>query len=149
MENKILEFVREFNAGLENSNEYNSLQYQNDGYQEGILLPHIYAWSDDEGEEHFRQKALSSLVRQLDLLQSVAKELLEVEITKFFAEKKKLMKEKFPQANLKYFKEATLEYSILISGLYNVELIEQFGETVEEDFQYLFYGLKISDISYI
>jgi len=149
MENKILEFVREFNAGLENSNEYNSLQYQNDGYQEGILLPNIYAWSSDEGEEHFRQKALSSLVRQLDLLQNVAKELLEVEITEFFAEKKKLIKEKFPQANLKYFKEATLEYSILISGLYNVELIEQFGETVEEDFQYLFEGLKISDISYI
>jgi len=149
MENKILEFVREFNAGLENSNEYNSLQYQNDGYQEGILLPNIYAWSSDEGTEHFRQQALSSLVRQLGLLQNVAKELLEVEISEFFAEKKKLMKEKFPQANLKYFKEATLEYSILISGLYNLELIEQFGETVEEDFQYLFEGLKISDISYI
>ena len=87
MENKILEFVREFNAGLENSNEYNSLQYQNDGYQEGILLPNIYLWSDDEGTEHFKPKALSSLVRQLDLLQSVAKELLEVEITEFFAEK--------------------------------------------------------------
>lgn len=146
--NKILEFVREFNAGLENSNEYNSLQYQNDGYQEGILLPNIYAWSDDEGTEHFKTKALSSLVRQLDLLQSVAKELLSVEITKFFAEKKKLMREKFPEAKLQYFK-TTSEYNIVISGLYNDELMEQFGEVIEEDFKYLFNGLKISDISYI
>jgi len=148
MENKILEFVREFNAGLENSNEYNSLQYQNDGYQEGILLPHIYAWSDDEGTEHFRQKALSSLVRQLDLLQSVAKELLEVEISLFFAEKKKLMKEKFPEANFKYFKEKPLEYSVKIYGLYNDELMEQFGEVIEEDFKYVFDGLKIIDVMY-
>jgi len=148
MENKILEFVREFNAGLENSNEYNSLQYQNDGYQEGILLPNIYAWSSDEGEEHFRQKALSSLVRQLDLLQNVAKELLEVEISEFFAEKKKLMKEKFPEAKLQYFK-TTSEYNIVISGLYNDELMGQFGEVVEEDFKYIFKGLKIADISYI
>lgn len=147
-ENKILEFVKEFNAGLENSNEYNSIQYQNDGYQEGLLIPNIYLWSDDEGSEYFKQRALSSLARQLTLLQEVGSEMLAHEIDKFFAEKKKLMKEKFPEARLNYYKEGALEYSVKISGLYNDELMEQFGEVLDEDFKYVFMGFKIVDILY-
>jgi len=143
MENKILEFVREFNAGLENSNEYNSLQYQNDGYQEGVLLPQIYAWSDDEGTDHFRQKALSSLVRQLDLLQSVAKGLLEVEITKFFAEKENNIKEKFTNARLIIVGSLLTSYKVSASGQYNEDAMEQFLEVLEEDFKYVFPGIKI------
>lgn len=148
MENKILEFVREFNAGLENSNYYNLLQYTTDGFNERIILPEIGIFSDNDSYDHFKTIALSTLTRQLIELLDVTKPLLDAEISLFFAEKKKLMKEKFPEANLKYFKEKPLEYSVKIYGLYNDELMEQFGEVIEEDFKYVFDGLKIIDIMY-
>lgn len=146
-ENKILEFVKEFNARLENSNEYNSIQYQNDGYQEGLLIPNIYLWSDDEGLEYFRQRALSSLVRQLDLLQEVGSELLADEIDKFFAGKKKDLKEKFPDAKLKCSRIAICRYKITVFGKYSEDIMEQFGEGLREDFEYVFHGFKL-DVEY-
>lgn len=146
-ENKYIEFVREFNAGLENSNEYNNLQYQNDGYQEGLLIPNIYLWSDDEGSEYFRQRALSSLVKQLNLLQEVGSEILADEIDKFFAEKKNNLKEKFTNAKLKYSRTAICRYKIIISGKYNEDIMEQFCEVLQEDFKYVFNGFKI-DVEY-
>lgn len=146
-ENRILEFVREFNAGLENSNEYNSLQYQNDGYQEGILLPNIYIWSDDEGSEFFKQKALSSLVRQLELIQNTANDLLEVEISKFFAGKKKDIEEKFSNVKLSYTRKTILTYQVEVEGNYNEDIMEDFIDVLGEDFKYIFNGLKI-DVLY-
>lgn len=147
MENKILEFVREFNVGLENSNEYNSLQYKNDGYQEGITIPEIYIWSDDEGTEHLKTKALSSIVRQLTLIQEVASNLLDVEIASFFAEKRKQLNDKFSEVTLQYIKYTKLDYTIKISGFYNDELMAQFCDVLDEDFKYLFSGFKLH-ISY-
>jgi len=147
MENKIVEFVREFNAGLEDSNEYNMLQYQNDGFQEGIVLPEIYLWSDDEGSDYFRTKAISSLVRQLNKIQEVAGEILADEIEKFFAQKKTEIKEKFPEAKLKYSRTAICRYKAVLSGQYNEDVMEQFAETLEEDFKWLFSEFKL-DVEY-
>ncbi len=143
MKNDIIEFVREFNVGLENSNEYNSLQYQNDGFNEIISLPEIYLWSDDESYEYFKQKSLSSLVRQLNLLQEVANELLVDELDKFFAQKKKEMKEKFPDAKMSYFREATCRWKWVTSGQYNEEIMDDFMEGLKEDFYYIFQGLTL------
>lgn len=146
-ENKYIEFVREFNAGLENSNEYNSLQYQNDGYKEGIVLPKIYLWDDGEGSDYFRQKTVSSLVRQLSKIQEVADKILYDEIDKFFAGKKIEIKEKFPEAKLKYSRTATCRYKAVLSGQYNEDIMEQFAEVVEEDFTWLFSEFKL-DVEY-
>lgn len=143
MENKILEFVREFNAVLENSNEYNSLQYQNDGYQEGILIPNIYLWSDDEGTKYFKQKALSSLTKQLFESQRVASDLLVKEVSKFFAEKKKQLKEISPEAILTYKREAVLKYEVEVEGDYSRKVVDEFLEILEADFLYIFQGLKV------
>lgn len=147
MENKILEFVREFNAGLENSNEYNQIQYQNDGFQEGIILPEIYLWDDGEGFEHFRPKAISSLVRQLNQIQEIAGELLAAEIDQYFAEKKKQLKEKFPDAKLKYQRLAVCRYKAVLSGNYNEDIMAKFTEVLEEDFKYMFSEFKL-DVEY-
>jgi hypothetical protein len=147
MENEILEFVREFNAGLENSNEFNHLNLLDNGFNKGIAISEIFAWSDEDGIEHFKTKALSSLVGQLNLLQEVASNLLDVEIASFFAEKRKELNDKFSEVTLKYIKYTKLDYTVKISGLYNDELMEQFCEVLDEDFKYLFKGLKL-DISY-
>lgn len=64
-ENKIIEFVREFNVGLEKSNYYNLLQYGTDGFSEGISLSEISLWNDNYSYEHYRTLSLSGLVKQL------------------------------------------------------------------------------------
>lgn len=55
MENKILEFVREFNVGLENSNEFNFLNLLDNGFYKGINLLEIFVWDDNNYNfEYFR-----------------------------------------------------------------------------------------------
>lgn len=143
MEDKIIEFVREFNAGLENSNYYNLLQHVNNGFTEAISLPEIYLWTDDSSYEHLKKKALSGLVIQLTELLEVASPLLGDEIDKFFAEKKKQMQEKFTYAKMKTFSIATCRWKCVISGEYNEDIMTDFMDVLKEDFEYIFEGLKL------
>lgn len=149
MENKILEFVREFNIGLENNKNYNNIQYETDGFNEAISLPKIYLWDDNYSSDYFRTFALGNLTKQLYELQVVANDLLVKEVSLFFALKRELMKAKFPKAKLKYRREDnSINYFVTFSGEYDEEQLEEFGEVVQEDFKHQFEGLKISDIWY-
>ncbi len=147
MENKILEFIREFNAGLEDSNYYNLLQHTNDGFNEGIILPEIGIFNDNDSYDHFKTIALSSLVRQLSEIQEVAGELLADEVDQYFAEKKKQLKEKFPDAKLKYQRLAVCRYKAVLSGSYNDDIMAEFAEVLEEDFKWMFSEFKL-DVEY-
>lgn len=149
MENKILEFVREFNVGLENNKNYNNIQYETDGFNEAISLPKIYLWDDNYSSDYFRTFALGNLTKQLNELQVVANDLLVKEVCLFFGLKRELMKSKFPKAKLKYRREDnSINYFVTFSGEYDEEQLEEFGEVVQEDFKHQFEGLKISDIWY-
>lgn len=146
-ENKILEFVREFNTGLENTNEFNHLNLLDNGFIKGITVSEIYAWTDELREDHFKTKALGSLAKQLYDLQEVTNKMLVEEVDKFFAQKKKDLKEKFTNSKLNYSRLAYLRYKINISGKYNEDIMEEFVEVLREDFEYIFNGLTL-DVEY-
>lgn len=149
-ENKILEFVKEFNEVLEERTcHYDSLQYITDGYSEVIVLPEMVLFSDNDSYENFKTVSLGAITRRLHELLSVSNKFLQVEIEKFFAGKRELMKGKFPKAKLKYRREDnSINYMVTFSGEYDEEQLEEFGEVVQEDFKFLFEGLRISDIWY-
>lgn len=147
MNNKILEFVREFNSGLENSNEYNYLRYSVDGFTEALVLSDMYFWTDDSSSEFVKQMTLSSLLKQIYDLQEVAEPMMAEEIDKFFAEKRKNAEKKFTYARFKYARIAKLRWKLEVSGTYNEDIMEQFLDVVKEDFQYIFQGCSL-DIEY-
>lgn len=150
MENKILEFVREFNAGLENSNEQNYLIFQDSGFWQSITLGEIHLWdSENYNPDHFETQGLSSLTKQFYEILVVSNQFLMPKIHEFFAQQKTKMEEKFPKAKLKYKRgETILDYFITFSGEYEEEQLEEFGEIVKEDFEFEFEGLKINEIWY-
>lgn len=150
MENKILEFVKDFNElSEEKTYHYDSLQYVTDGYSEAIVLPEMVLFCDNDSYENFKTVSLGAITRRLHELLFVSNKFLQVEIEKFFVGKKELMNAKFPKAKLKYSKgAAVLEYFVTFSGEYEEEQLEEFGEVVQEDFKHQFEGLKISDIWY-
>lgn len=144
MENKILEFVREFNTELENSNWQNYLQYQEDGFNKSIVLPRLRLFDDDNNSsEHLKSITLSSLFKQVDEIREVANLMLVDELDKFFAEKKIQMEEKFDLAKMSYFRLAYCKWKVSISGGYNEDLMEQFIENLVSDFNYVFEGLTL------
>lgn len=143
MEKEITEFVREFNAGLENSNEYNSLQYKSDGYNEGIYIPEIFIWTDESGSLHYKRKALSSAIRQLSLLNEVAHNMFGDETLAWENEIKKVLTEKFPYAKMKVKREATLRFKVIISGEYNEDTMSDFVDVIKQDFEWMFEGCKL------
>lgn len=149
-ENKILKFVEEFNGVLEEETyHYNSLQYRTDGYSEAIILPEIVLFSDNDSYENFKNISLGSITKQLYKLLAISNKFLYIEIDKFFAGKRELMKEKFPKAKLKYRREDnSINYFVTFSGEYDEEELEEFGEVVQEDFKFLFEGLRINDVWY-
>lgn len=147
MENKILEFVREFNAGLEKSNYYNLLQYQTDGFNEGIIVPELYLWTDENATEYAKAFSLSQLVGQLSELMEIAQPMLADEVDKFFAKKKLEMIEKFDLAKMKNIRVANWKWKLSVSGKYNEEFMSDFLDVMKEDFEYIFEGSKL-DVEY-
>ena len=147
MENKILEFVRDFNAGLEKSNYYNLLQYQTDGFNEGIIVPELYLWTDENTTEHAKAFSLSQLVGQLSELLEIAQPMLADEADRFFAKKRLEMIEKFDHAKMKDMRIAYCRWKISISGKYNEDIMADFLDVMKEDFEYIFEGSKL-DVEY-
>lgn len=140
MENKALDFVRNFNS----DREEDLLGYISSGYSEGIVLSEIYLWDDNNHTtEHLETITLSRLYSQISELQEITNEKLAVEVDKFFARKTKELKEKFTYAKLKYLRIANCAYGVYISGAYNEDAMSDFMNILLEDFRYIFEGLKI------
>lgn len=149
MENKILEFVTEFNAGLEDSNEQNCLIFQDSGFWQSVMLRDIYVWDSENYSEHyFETQALCSLTRQFYEVLKVSNEMLVPKIRGFFNGQKTKIKEKFPEVKFLYARGGTiLDYVVTISGKYDEEKMEEFVEILREDFEFEFEGLK-AEIKY-
>jgi len=142
MENKIIEFIREFNSNLENSNGRVLLAHEDYGFQEGIVVPSLYLWDDQNCNiENFKTVSLSNLLKQISELEEVANNMLVEEIDKFFEEIKNKIDEKFTYARLKYERIAKLRWRLIISGTYNEDIMDDFIEVVAEDFKWKFDGL--------
>lgn len=144
MENKIIEFVREFNTYLENTNQYCNLTYGNDGFTESITFPKLIIFDDDNDSKEFvKQRSLSSLAKTLSEVNIAVGEMLGEELNLFFSEKKKNMKELFTTAKMTYAKIANCRWKVAVSGQYNEDIMEQFMEQLREDFEYIFEGLTL------
>ena len=144
MENKIKDFLLTFNTELENSNRYCNLQYFDNGYVEGISFPEIQLFDDDtDSTEYVEELTLSRLVKTLNGVLSVAEQELSYKVDKFFAQKKKELKEKFPNAKVKFNFDSILQYSTFTSGDYIDEEMFDALDVVKQDFEYIFEGLKL------
>jgi len=144
MNNKIIEFVREFNTYLEKTNQYCNLTYGNDGFTQSVTFPQLILFDDDNNSSEFvKQLSLSSLAKTLSEVNIAVGEMLGEEIGLFFAEKKKQMKEKFTEAKMNYSRGATCRWKVVISGQYNEDIMDDFMDVLREDFLYIFEGLKL------
>ena len=144
MENKIKDFLITFNGELENSNRYCNLQYFDNGYVEGISFPEIQLFDDaTDSTEYVEELTLSRLVKTLNGVLSVAEQELSYKVDKFFAQKKIELKEKFPNAKVKFNFDKTLQYSTFASGDYIDEEMFNALDVVKQDFEYIFEGLKL------
>lgn len=145
MNNKIKDFLMTFNGELENSNQYCNLQHFSDGFTEGICFPKIHLFDNDNNSiEYFEQLSLSRLVKTLNEVLKVAEEELSYRIEEFFAEKKKELKEKFPNLKIQFNLHNILNYYIFASGEYNEEKLYDALDIVKQDFEYIFEGLKLN-----
>lgn len=145
MENKIQEFLKEFNTELENQNRYCNLQYFNNGFVQGISFPEIHLFDDDnDSTEYAEQLSLSRLVKTLSEVLKIANSGLSYHIEEFFKEKKKELKEKFPNAEVKFYGNGELLYNIFVSGDYDYDKMFDALDVVKEDFEYIFDGLKLN-----
>lgn len=140
MENKIIDFVREVNADL----EYSILEYLNNGYVEAITSPMLFVFDDDNDSKEFvRQRSLARFTKHLSLVLETVSPLLADELDKFFAGKKKQMKEKFSFAKMNVSIKTACVYKVDILGEYNEDIMDDFMDVLQEDFKYIFEGFKI------
>lgn len=125
-------------------NQYCNLEYIDNGFTKAVQLPIIILFDDNnDSSEYVEQLSLSRLVKTLGEVLAVGKVELSNKVDEFFAERKKLMKEKFPHAKVKFTFLSALEYSTFVSGDYNDDAMEQFLDVLKEDFQYIFEGLTL------
>lgn len=142
--NKIVEFVREFNTYLEKTNQYCNLTYGNDGFTESVSFPQLIVFDDNNDSVEFvKQRSLSSLAKTLSEVNIAVGEMLSDELDKFFTQKKTEMGEKFTLAKMSYMRVANCRWKVVVSGKYNEDIMEQFCEVLEEDFKYIFEGLTL------
>ena len=140
MGNKIIDFVREVNADL----EYSILEYLNNGYVEAITSPMLFVFDDDNDSKEFvRQRSLARFTKHLSLVLETVSPLLADELDKFFAGKKKQMKEKFSFAKMNVSIKTACVYKVDILGEYNEDIMDDFMDVLQEDFKYIFEGFKI------
>ena len=143
-ENKILEFVREFNTYLENTNQYCNLTYNDDGFTQYVTFPQLILFDDNNSSPEFvKQLSLVSLAKTLGEVNIAVGEMLADEIDKFFARKKSEMKEKFTDAKMNYRRVANCRYKVVVSGKYNEDTMDSFMDVLKEDFEYIFEGLTL------
>jgi hypothetical protein len=140
MENKTIDFMREVNA----NSEYSILEYVNNGYTEAIKFPELFVFDDDNDSEEFvTQRSLARLTKHLSLVLERVSPILADEIDKFFAEKEKQMQEKFSYAKMHVSRKTVCVYDVQISGGYNEDIMGDFIDVLQEDFEYIFEGFKI------
>lgn len=148
MENKILEFVREFNTNLDQINQYSLLQYSNDGFTQSISLPEINIFDDDNyGEDRFKRVALSRLLKVVSEISTTAEEMLIEEISIFEKTLKSRIKEEFPKSKFSFFRVATLRWKIVMSGEYDEDKMGDFLDGFTQGFYYEFEDCRL-DLEY-
>lgn len=138
-ENKILEFVKEFNSELEESNTdytpYNYLQYSNDGTVESISLREMVMFDDQNNFYEFLVANCSStIVLALENVLNKAKKYLWKEVNKFveeFLEDNGIgTYELLPKSNYTWNLTVNEEHYDLVSDL-------------DDGFARIFYGCKL------
>jgi hypothetical protein len=144
MENKVLEFITEFNTKLEEHNLYTNLLYVTDGNSEGIVTPEIVLWDDDNySTEHIRKITLTSMLQVINNYNTLVEEMFSGEISAWEKAIEEQLKSKFELAKMKLKRTAVLRYKLIISGKYNEDFMEEFVDVVKEDFEYMFSGCKL------
>ncbi|MGL5717670.1 MAG: hypothetical protein ACRCX2_31955 [Paraclostridium sp.] len=149
MKNKIKDFLIAFNGELKNTNRYCNLQFFDDGFVQGISFPEIHLFDDDnDSTEYTEQLSLSRLVKTLNEVLKITEQKLSYKVDEFFTEKKKEVKEKFPNAKIDFIKHNNLEYYTLVYANYYEDMTVLFLDldVIKQDFEYVFEGLKL-DVS--
>lgn len=141
MENKIIEFL----ANLNKDNSFYNLYYYNNGFTEGVYLPKIELFNDnDDSKEYLEQLVLSRLVKKLSvLLEGAETELLE-RIDSFLIKEKKIITEYFPNAKVKRFNSDVLNHYLFLSGKYDEDKMHEHLENIKSNFEVLFEGIKLN-----
>lgn len=138
------EFLRDFNSELENSNRYCNLQYFNNGFVEGIKLPEIHLFDDDnDSREYIEQLTLARLVKTLNEVLEVAKPKLDDKVTEFLMPHLNTLKKDFPEAKIKVNCYNPLCYTLSVSGKYDDDLMGTYLELIKENFDYAFEQVKL------
>ncbi len=141
MENKKLEFVREFNSDF----EFAGLAIVDNGYWSGLTLCELNVFSEDnDSEEFMEQVSLSRLSTYLDVLQKRTNDMLLDKIDEFFAQKTKEAEEKFSTAKIKFKYKSQFVYEAFVTGTYNEDFMDDFLDVVKQDFEYIFEGFKLN-----
>lgn len=144
MDNKIIEFISEFNGALVKLNQYSELEYVSNGFYEAINAPQVNLFDDGNyPTEHFRKIALAHLLKVTSDWSEVAGNMFADEVWAWEKEIKKQLKDRFPKAKSKLQRLGTLRYKIVMSGEYEEEAISSFIDVVYQDFEYMFDGCKL------
>ena len=144
MDNKMTEFIREFNGNLSELEQFNNLEYATNGFYEAISLPAVNLFdSENYTCDHFKKITLSNLLKVISDLGEVAGNMFADEIWAWEKETEIKIKEKFPNSKIKVKRLGTLRYKIILSGKYSEEGMSDFIEVVTQDFQYMFDGCKL------
>jgi hypothetical protein len=140
MENKILELVKEVNS----DQEATIFDYIDDGYVKAIKLNNTFVFDDaNDLEKYVRQRSLSRACKLLSEQLEHLSPMLGNELSLFFAEKDKKLKEIYPKARLKWNRKTLAVYTLYVSGAYEEEGVDDFMDILKEDFEYIFEGFKL------
>lgn len=145
-ENKILQFVKDFNLELEKRKEDCCLTYENNGAVEAISLSPFYPFDDNNySAEYSRQIALSHILKFCANFSDVANGMLVEEVDKYFVLIKDKIKLLCPQAILKVKRLSVLRWEIFMSGNYEeTEDLSDLIDAITEDFIYIFEGCALT-----
>lgn len=144
MENKITDFVTEFNTNLSVLKQYENLEYTTNGFYEAIGITQISLFDDGNyPSEHHRKIALSHLLKLVSDWGEVAGNMFADEIWAWEKEVKEQLENKFSKAKMKVGRLGTLRYKLIISGKYDEETMSDFVDVVKQDFEYMFDGCKL------
>ena len=144
MENKIVEFVREFNGKLVDLEQYNQLEYVTDGFYKAVRLPTVGVSDYELPSEHHRKIALSHLLKLVSDWGEVAGNMFSDEIWAWEKEVNKQLEQKFTtSAKMRVGRLGTLRYNLIISGKYCEESMDDFLSDIKRDFEYMFDGCKL------
>lgn len=141
MSKELLELLKEVNESLE-GNEHYCLQYVSDGYDNGITTNDVTLAHD--GDSHGgRKNALSIGAHYVSTMNDLFQTMLSEEVDAFLKEYLlDAIKERFSHAKVSYF-PIKVGIRVDISGGYNEEVMDDFMDTIKQDFEYNFPKMEL------